>query len=660
MHHYFGPQGILAQKVPGFEFRSSQVEMAEAVYASLKDGVPLLAEAGTGTGKTWAYLIPAVLSGQKVVISTGTKTLQDQILDHDIPFLKKHIFPSLRAVCLKGRKNYLCRRKFQLFAHQPTLWNKEEAKLFRRFQKWALSTRSGDRAEINWLPDNFHSWNEVSSNSEQCLGQQCSEISRCFLSLLRQEASRADLLVVNHHLYFADLALRASNRGEVLPDYDAIIFDEAHQLEDVVSLYFGLEFSNAKINELVQDIQRESTRKSLQIKNIQEVIKIVQHLEILSRSFYQQLLPAKANQGRFLLDLNRAGANFAETCREMIHALEQLNAHLSLSSDNHPVLDSFNRRSSHFALIIREILDQQDPSLVYWYELSARSVFVHATPIEVSTICNQWLFKQTRKMVFTSATLAIAGSFDFLKRNLGMPAETRELEVASPFAYEQQALLYVPEHLPLPQASHFCDLVAKEAAKILTKTGGRALFLFTSYRNLHVLHNYLQEVLPYPILVQGQKPKRQLLTEFKQKIDSVLLATSSFWHGIDVPGEALSCLLIDKLPFEVPEDPLIAARIEYLANHGKNPFYNYQVPRAIIHLKQGMGRLIRSSRDRGIISIFDVRLFTKAYGKLFLESLPPCRMTREIDDIDDFLSLPFKSKCPESSVSIESESRSVS
>jgi len=659
MQSYFGRQGVLAQKVPGFEFRFSQLELAEAVFAGLKDGSPLLAEAGTGTGKTWAYLIPAVLSGQRVVVSTGTKTLQDQILDHDIPFLKKHVFPGLRAVCLKGRRNYLCRRKFGLFAHQPTLWDKEETRLFRRLQEWASSTGSGDRAEINWLPDNFHIWNEVSSNSEQCLGQQCPDFSRCFLSLLREEASRADLLIVNHHLYFADLALRVDGRGEILPDYDAVIFDEAHQLEDVISLYFGLEFSNAKINELAQDIRRESTRKSFQIKNIEEVLKILEHLEISSRNFQQQLLSVRGSPGRFPLDLDRVDSNFARTCQEMIHALEMLNAHLSLSRDNHPVLESFSRRTSHLALIIKDILDQPDPSLVYWYELSPRSVFVHGTPLEVGTICTRWLFGQTSKIVFTSATLTIAGSFEFVRRNLGMPSETRELRLASPFAYEQQTLLYIPEHLPLPQAPHFCDSVAKEAAKILTKTKGRALFLFTSYKNLNVLHRHLADVLPYPILVQGQRPKRQLLTEFKQKIDSVLLATSSFWHGIDVPGEALSCLLIDKLPFEVPEDPLIAARMEYLANQGKNPFYNYQVPRAIIHLKQGMGRLIRSAKDRGIIAIFDIRLFSKNYGKLFLESLPPCRMTREIHDLDHFFSLPCDSKSPRPRASNESKSRSA-
>jgi ATP-dependent DNA helicase DinG len=344
----------------------------------------------------------------------------------------------------------------------------------------------------------------------------------------------------------------------------------------------------------------------------------------------------------------------------MIHALEQLNAHLSHTRENRPVLDSFHRRTSQLALVIKEILHQTDPSLVYWYELSLRSVFVHGTPLEVGTICNKWLFGQTRKLVFTSATLTIADSFEFLLNSLGMPPETRELQLASPFAYEEQALLYVPKQLPLPQSPQFCDSVAKMAATILTRSRGRALFLFTSYRNLNVLHAHLRDILPYPILVQGQKPKIQLLTQFKQKIDSVLLATSSFWHGIDVPGEALSCLLIDKLPFEVPEDPLIAARIEYQAMQGRNPFYNYQVPRAIIHLKQGMGRLIRSSKDRGIIAIFDVRLFDKSYGKLFLESLPPCRITRELNDIDDFFSLPCNSRLAMPGTSTSSDSRACS
>ena len=639
MHKYFGPEGILAKKVSGFEYRSSQVLMADAVLASLQSGKPLVVEAGTGTGKTWAYLIPALLSGQKVIISTGTKTLQDQILDHDIPFLKEHIFPRLQALCLKGRKNYLCRRKFKLFSHQPTLWNKEEAKLFRRFQGWAETTATGDRAEIHWLPDNFHTWSEVSSSSEQCLGQQCAEHARCFLSLLRQEAARTDLLIVNHHLYFADLALRRKGHGEILPDYDAVIFDEAHQLETVIGLYFGLEFSNSRITELGRDIQREWSGKSSKPKKIGEVMRIVEHLEVLNRSFYQQFSNSRGDRGRYPLIFGESDGNFSRICREMIHALQQLNACLGLLRDNQSVLDSFTRRSSELGIVLSQILEKPDPSLVYWYELGARSVFIHATPIEVSSICNEWLFEQTKKVVLTSATLSIAGSLNFLRENLGMPEETQELMLSSPFAYEKQALLYVPGRFPLPQSPQFCSMMAREAAEILNKTKGRALLLFTSYKNLNATYRYLKDLLPYPILLQGDKPKRQLLNEFKQKIDSILLATSSFWQGIDVPGEALSCLMIDKLPFEVPEDPLVAARMDYFSEKGVNPFFNYQVPRAVINLKQGVGRLIRSSKDRGVVVIFDTRLFTKGYGRIFLESLPPCRITRDTNNIQDFLSI---------------------
>lgn len=625
--------------MPGFEFRSSQLEMAQAVFASLKEGYPLLAEAGTGTGKTWAYLIPAVLSGQKVVVSTGTKTLQDQILDHDIPFLKAHLFPGVQVVCLKGRKNYLCRRKFRLFAHQPSLWSREEAMLFQRFQEWAASTHSGDRAEIDWLPDNFHTWNEVSSSSDQCLGQQCADYSRCFLTTLRQEASRADLLIVNHHLYFADLALRIAGRGEILPEYDSVVFDEAHQLEDVISLYFGLEFSNGKVSELVRDIHRESGGKSVRVEHIDEIRRIGEHLEILGRQFYQHLAHAKGLHGRFPLNPDLCGSEFASTCRQVIHALEQLNAQLSRLQGN-AVFDSFIRRGERLLSAVREIQEQADPALVYWYELTGRTALVHGTPIEIGSLCNRWLFGQGRGIIFTSATLTVAGGFDFLRHNLGAPPETRELLLESPFVFNRQSLLYVPGHAPMPQSAGFCDFMAQEAARILTTTKGRALFLFTSYRNLHAVHGHLQGALPYPILVQGQKPKRQLLAEFKQRIDSILLATSSFWQGVDVPGESLSCLLIDKLPFEVPEDPLIAARMKYLAESGKNPFYHYQVPRAIIHLKQGAGRLIRTSRDHGVIVIFDIRLFSKSYGKLFLDSLPPSSLTRKINDIGDFLLSP--------------------
>lgn len=638
MERYFGRQGMLAQKVPGYEFRASQQKMAEAVFATLQDAAPLIVEAGTGTGKTWAYLIPAILSGKRVVVSTGTKTLQDQILDHDIPFLKKHLFPRLRAICLKGRKNYLCRRKFQLFAQQPTLWNREEARMFKRFQDWATATRSGDRAEIGWLPDDFRLWHEVSSSGEQCLGQQCSQNSRCFVSLLRQEAARSDLVIVNHHLYFADMALRSRGLTEILPDYDAVVFDEAHQLEDTMSLYFGVEFSDSKIGELAQDIRREIGAPAKKHKQDLELHAVIEHLLTLQRRFYLHFAEGGENRRRYPLNPDQFSHGFAATCREIFHAFDQLNARLSAQQDHQPAFESFLRRSTEMVSVLRQILDPSDPNLVFWYELSPHSVYLRGAPIETRAIADQCLFSQTTRVVLTSATLSIAGKFDFPRHNLAMPEQTRELLLASPFAYQEQALFFVPDKLPLPQSPQFCPAIAEEAAKVLTRTKGRALFLFTSYRNLHAVHRQLQDRLPYPILMQGEKPKRQLLAEFKQQIDSVLMATSSFWQGIDVPGEALSCLLIDKLPFEVPDDPLTAARMENLSRQGKNPFFEYQVPRAVIYLKQGVGRLIRSARDKGVIVIFDPRLFSKSYGRLFLESLPPMRRSAEMEDISRFLS----------------------
>jgi ATP-dependent DNA helicase DinG len=637
MKQYFGPQGLLAQKVPSFEFRAQQLEMAETVAECLRDEIPLLVEAGTGTGKTWAYLIPAILSGKKVVISTGTKTLQDQIFDHDIPLFKRLFFKRLHAVCLKGRKNYLCQRRFQDFAYQPSLWSPRETKLFRRLQKWTTRTITGDRAEIPWLPDGFKIWNEISSSSDQCLGQGCEEHSRCFITRLRQEAFRADLLVVNHYLFFADLAIRKGGFGEVIPEYEAVIFDEAHQLEDIIGSYFSIEFSNYKIHELIHDVQREFDGKSKKIAKVPEIRNLCEHLNTLVRQIHHHFQHSAGSQGRFLLDLEKAGKGFVDLANQMIHALGQLSASVTPHMEAHPALESCSRRALELRETIQVLLDQEDSSLVYWYESTPQGVFLNGTPLEVAPIVEEHLFQQTSAVVLTSATLSAAGTFDFIRERLGMPVESKELLLASPFSYDQQALLYIPARFPLPKEAPFCTSVAQEALKILTRTRGRALFLFTSYQNLRQVHQHLREHLPFPILVQGQKPKRTLLAEFKENIESVLLATSSFWQGIDVPGEALSCVLIDKLPFDVPSDPLTAARIEQLSEEGKNPFYNYQIPRAIIHLKQGIGRLIRSSQDRGIIVIFDVRILNKTYGHLFLESLPSYQRIHHLEELDDFL-----------------------
>jgi ATP-dependent DNA helicase DinG len=637
MQRYFGPEGLLSKKIASFEFRASQLAMAESVFACLSEALPLLVEAGTGTGKTWAYLIPAILSGKKVVVSTGTKTLQDQILDQDIPVLRDLLSPRLQVICLKGRKNYLCRRRFKDFCYQPTFWNREEAKSFRRFQTWAARTKSGDRSEIPWLPDHYQFWNELSSSSDQCLGAKCDEQPRCFLGRIRNEASRADLVVVNHHLFFADLALRKKGSG-VLPPYDAVIFDEAHQLEDIIGDYFGFQFSDLRISELARDLERSCQKELKNVGRIQEIRNIAKQLEVLGRKLHHQFRRLHKAPGRYLLDLNRIGQEFIVTSKQTTGALEQLSALLSPSAEELPVAELMINRSFELTTAVHEIIEQRNASLVYWYEITQPGTFFHGTPFQVNTILQQEVFAKTPASVFTSATLSVGGTFNFLREALGVPAESREEILRSPFNFQEQTLLFVPADFPEPQDPRFCSRLARDALEILMKSRGRALLLFTSYRNMNEVYQKIHDHLPFTVLMQGQKPKRILLAEFKEKVDSVLLATSSFWQGVDVPGEALSCLLIDKLPFEVPDDPLIAARMEHLSTQGKNPFFHYQVPRAIIQLKQGVGRLIRSSQDHGIIAIFDIRLRTKSYGQMFLRSLPPCRLVHEREEISAFFS----------------------
>jgi len=638
MESYFGPDGLLARKVDGFEYRASQQKMAQAVYESLSSGVPLLAEAGTGTGKTWAYLIPCILSGKKVVVSTGTKTLQDQILDRDIPLLRRLVAPQLHAVCLKGRRNYLCRRRARDFAYQPTFRNREEGRLYQRFLKWTSGTDSGDRAEIAWLPDSFQAWNEVSCSSEQCLGQQCEDHNRCFLTRARVEAARAQLVVVNHHLFFADLALRTTGAGEAIPQYDAVVFDEAHQLEDTAGIYFGVQLSSVKVADLARDLAKESRKEPVFGKSQKEIKGITDQLEALARTLYQSLSHGRGSVGRFRLDPEKAGKSFAQSCEQIGFACDRLSAILTPKSDSKPVIECFFRRSAELAQASRDILGQGDPSLVYWYELTPHAVFLQGTPIEIAPLLGEKLFSKTPAVIMTSATLSIAGSFEYVRHSLGAPESSIEMDLPSPFDYEKQAMVYIPRDFPAPNDAVFCKHVADRAVKILENTRGRALFLFTSYRNMNEVHRQLIDRLPYPLLVQGQKPKRALLNEFTENIDSVLLATSSFWQGIDVPGESLTCLLIDKLPFEVPDDPLVAARMERIEQHGRSSFYGFQIPRAVIQLKQGMGRLIRTAADRGVIVLFDNRLLTKSYGRIFMKSMPACRTVHSVGEIGEFIS----------------------
>jgi len=635
---YFGSGGLLARHVDGFEPREHQLEMARSVARSLEDEIPLLVEAGTGTGKTWAYLVPAILSGRKIVVSTGTKTLQDQIFDHDIPLLRKLFFKDLRAVCLKGRKNYLCLRRFKAYNFQPNLWQEEEAGLLARLAKWVDRTRTGDRAEIAWLPDRCGTWSEVSSGSDQCLGQKCGEFGRCFLNAVRHEAQEADLLVVNHHLFFANLSLRKEGYGEVVPEYEGVIFDEAHEVEDVAGMYFCLSFNSFRVNELVRDIRRELAGiEGAGRRDDSRIADMCFHLEREMHGLHRWLLKKNEGKGRAPLDLRRLGEQFSEAGRAVAHVLGELAAALGPFTDDNPGVEGCERRVSDARRQLLELLEQSDPSLVYWYECTSAALFLNATPLEVAPILREHLFEATPATVLTSATLSTAGSFAYFRERLGMPDQGREALMPSPFAYEKQALLYIPERFPEPRDPQYGDALSRQALEILLSTQGRALFLFTSYQNLHRMCDYLKDRLPFPLLVQGDRPKRVLLSRFRERVESVLLATGSFWQGIDVPGEALSCVLIDKLPFDVPDDPLVAARMKRIAEDGRSAFYHYQIPRAVVHLKQGVGRLIRSSKDRGILAIFDVRLRTKSYGRVFLKSLPPYRLVGGTDELRGFL-----------------------
>ncbi len=641
---YFGRDGLLQQKLSHFEYRAQQLSMARKVFDCLRDHTHLLVEAGTGTGKTLAYLIPAILNGKRTVISTGTKTLQDQIIDHDVPLLRRHLFPKLRVVSVKGRRNYLCRRRLHELAYQSTMGRQEELRYLKKLQQWAQHTTTGDRADIPWLPDDFQLWSEMTASSYQCLGSQCPYNSSCFLTRLRIEAAQADLVVVNHHLFFADLALRRQEISELLPPYEAVIFDEAHQLEDIIGLYFGTQFSCYEVREWVRDLLGAATRHLGDPTRLSQIKNQCDHLLKLLHLFYQTMEPRqKAYTNRFALDDLRPSATFQEKAGQLSERLLDLNGRLATADNLSPELENAQRRGSELRNNLEAIVFEEKPDLIYWYELRSEhhDFTLMGTPIKTDALFRSELLDRIRCVVCTSATLTTSNqggpSFRFLKDRLGFDRHAQEMRLDSPFDYRNRVLIYVPEPFPEPHQEGFRRSIVEQAAHIIRQAGGRSLLLFTSFRNMDTVYRGLQQRLDYPILAQGQKPKRVLLSEFKEKIESVLLATYSFWEGVDVPGESLTCLMIDKLPFEVPTDPIVSARLQNLEQSGSNPFYAYQIPRAVIHLRQGAGRLIRSSTDRGVIVIFDARLFTKSYGRIFRASLQPTPIVRDLPAVEAFL-----------------------
>jgi ATP-dependent DNA helicase DinG len=608
-----------------------QETMALEVRGAISEGRASIIEAGTGTGKTLAYLIPAVLSQKKTIVSTGTKTLQDQLLDKDIPFLKKHISQPFRAVCMKGRANYLCLHRFHRSIEQPDLLPDDNKELTKTFIDWAQQTISGDRAEIHWLPDDFAGWEPVSARGDRCLGQKCSMFEQCFLTKLRQEAANAEIVVVNHHLFFADLAVRYGGYGQVIPPYEVVIFDEAHLLEETANNYFSIQVSSYRVLELFRDISGEMA--AIRSKNT-SLSRSLQNLGKLAVQFFEGF-PASDKRQR--LQPQTIPQKVIQRWSKLRVSLDQLIGDLFRHQESSEGLSSCHRRALEIKQALELITDQSDPNYVYWYETRGKGKFLWASPVQVAPILEECLFHRDKPYIFTSATLAVAKNLEFFKKRIGLAQETKGLILDAPFFYGEQALIYLPKHLPLPDSATFISALTKEVEAILAETGGRAFILFTSHRNLREVYSRLSQMNSYTLLVQGEQPKATLLKRFRDDTSSVLLGTASFWQGIDMPGETLSCVIIDKLPFAPPNDPLVAARLEKIEEAGGNPFWDYQVPSAVLALRQGLGRLIRRATDTGVLAVLDSRLFKRSYGKIFLESLPESTITHQRDDIGKFL-----------------------
>jgi len=626
---FFGRDGLLSRALPGYEERRSQARLSEAVEGTLRDGGILLAEAGTGTGKTLAYLLPAVELGRRVVVSTGTKNLQEQLVTKDIPLLARALGRDLSVAVMKGRGNYLCLLRFRSFGQAGSFRRLDELPVFRAVEAWSEGTETGDRGEVADLPDGVEFWREISAASENCIGQACPDFDPCWITRMRQRALEADIVVVNHHLLCADLAVKDGSYGEVIPSYDTVVLDEAHLLEDVATQYFGVTASSHKIEDLCRDVERELAAAKLDARDVRAEVDTLRHradrfFKLLSMGRGRRLAPGWMT------------SRIAEESGALLTRLEGVKTAILALPARPETLTGLAGRAQGLRDEMGFVLSAESDSHVYFVETRGRGVFLKATPIDVSPMLKELLFDRVRSAVLTSATLAVDGGFDYLKARLGIES-TEELLLPSPFDYAGQAVLYVPRGMPDPRAPAFVERAASEIAALLVESRGRAFVLFTSYANMNAVAERLAGEIPYPILIQGEAPKHVLLETFRATPGAVLLATFSFWQGVDVVGDQLSCVIIDKLPFASPGDPVVAARIDQLRNRGGNPFAEYQVPVAILTLKQGLGRLIRSASDRGILAVLDSRLLEKAYGRRFLESLPPARLVHDRSEIEGFL-----------------------
>ena len=662
----FSREGPLARALPGYEPRDGQRRMAEAVAGVLDSGGMLLAEAGTGTGKTIAYLVPALLSGRRVLVSTGTKNLQEQIFFKDLPLLQDALGITVTATLMKGRGNYLCLHRFEAYrdgvegntSAGGRLIESGDRVLLPVIDAWVRTTDTGDRAELRDLPEDVSMWRDLAADSETCLGSECTHYDDCFVTRMRRRAADSDVVIVNHHLLCADASVRQSAYGEVIPPCSTLVLDEAHQLEDVATQYFGFAVSGYRVDELVRDAER-----ALAGQPDSDIQRALAHVAGRARLFFAGLTLDPALQATSGADSRvrytaEGIGEHVDAATALAGALEDLEAALqggraprvgggsgggsagdatgaAAPADDAEAVATIQRRAGALGTDLRFLIRAADPDFVYFVEMRGRGLLLRASPVDVSRIVREALFDQMRSTVLTSATLAVDGSFEYVKGRLGVRAAD-ELRVASEFDYATQALLYLPRRIPSPKAPGFAEAAAREVIEIVRRSRGRAFVLFTSYQVLRTVQRLVEMALPYPILVQGAAPRTELIERFRATPNAVLLATSSFWQGVDVVGEALSCVIIDKLPFTSPAEPVTAARIEAIAARGGDAFAEYQVPLAILALQQGLGRLIRHRTDRGVLAVLDPRLRTMGYGRRFLASLPPAPVTHDLAAVERF------------------------